>query len=111
MRTPTAWKTRSTIARSVQADQADLDGEGVGDACDNCPLDPNPGQEDGFGEPGVGDAGECPCFSDLDASYSSRPERCKPTRTWCVDTVSAKPLTVRALGSTAIGRRHSEAGW
>jgi hypothetical protein len=33
----------------------DCDGDGVGDAADNCPLHPNAGQEDGDGD-GVGDA-------------------------------------------------------
>lgn len=33
----------------------DTDGDGVPDLSDNCPLDPNPGQEDGDGD-GIGDA-------------------------------------------------------
>jgi hypothetical protein len=36
-------------------DQADGDGDGIGDACDNCPAVANPGQEDAD-EDGVGDA-------------------------------------------------------
>ena len=41
--------------------RADTDGDGVADALDNCPQDPNPGQTDTDGD-GVGDA----CDNDID---------------------------------------------
>jgi hypothetical protein len=39
----------------TNASQTDGDADGAGDACDNCPIDPNPGQADGDGD-SIGDA-------------------------------------------------------
>lgn len=46
-------------------DQADMDDDGVGDVCDNCPAWPNPGQEDGDGD-GIGDVCDTPVDMDGD---------------------------------------------
>ncbi len=45
-------------ATVTNTDQLDGDQDLFGDACDNCPFDPNPGQEDTDGD-GVGDACDC----------------------------------------------------
>lgn len=39
-------------------DQADADGDGIGDVCDNCPSTYNPDQANTYGNPNVGDACE-----------------------------------------------------
>jgi hypothetical protein len=43
--------------QDANVDQADGEGDGVGDVCDNCPAVPNPGQEDNDDD-GIGDACE-----------------------------------------------------
>ena len=48
---------------NANAEQLDTDLDERGNACDNCPLLPNSEQEDTFGEPGVGDICDCPCWS------------------------------------------------
>ena len=53
------------LERSTGGGCIDSDGDGICDADDNCPADPNPGQEDGNGD-GVGDVCQVICDTDLD---------------------------------------------
>ncbi|MGD0949656.1 MAG: thrombospondin type 3 repeat-containing protein [Candidatus Binatia bacterium] len=78
---PSAFVFRFTGCPSITSD---LDGDGIDDACDNCPLDFNPDQTDTDGD-GVGDACDlCPDTSDhangaipsaVMSGLSSRPGR------------------------------------
>jgi hypothetical protein len=57
----------------VDCGGADADGDALGDLCDNCPLDANPGQEDLDGE-GLGDA----CDADDDGDLTDDVADCAP---------------------------------
>jgi hypothetical protein len=77
-------------------DQADGDGDGVGDACDNCAAEPNSDQADTFGALGVGDACDCPCFTatELGALVLELQDPATYTGVVCIDTrIGTKPLT------------------
>jgi hypothetical protein len=81
-------------------EQADGDLDGVGDACDNCPAQANPQQQESFGDPTRGDACDCPCFSTdvVAALVLTLGDAATYEGLLCIDTrVSSKPLTaVRA---------------
>ena len=91
---------RAQTHRAPPCAGPDADGDGIEDPLDNCPFDFNPGQEDSFEEPGVGDACDCPCFTTSEAAalidQLSDPETFADLA--CLDTRPAKPLTaVRAV--------------
>jgi Thrombospondin type 3 repeat len=63
------------LAPDIGADElTDSDGDGIADVSDNCPADPNPGQEDGDGD-GVGDACEPVKVSPPDTTITKHPRK------------------------------------
>lgn len=73
----TVYSVRVTVGGCVEqvdfellVDAADSDADGLGDGCDNCPTDANPGQEDLDGDESGDACDNCPVLSNPDQANS-----------------------------------------
>jgi hypothetical protein len=94
-------------------DQADSEGDGIGDVCDNCVDDENPGQEDSDGD-AVGDVCDnCPTIGNEDQADSDSDgigDVCEPPSIAAIPTLSEWGMIifmtiVLGIGIVALVRR------
>jgi hypothetical protein len=85
------WEDNCPFA--YNPDQANSDGDDLGNACDNCPEVSNPGQEDGDGDD-IGDACDCDCllFCNLDGVTGYTPVDVAYIVNYVYKQLDARPL-------------------